>query len=546
MLKIKFVLGSILILVLQGCPDPKPPIPTPIPTPIKTEVNTTTPTIEVGIGLTRGAIEKYSIAPKGSYYYGQVVIEPQLTMEALKGPEAQTFFDHVFNVFSEKKKNFGLSVTPIVDGQRLLPIVLFNYAYDSASKTWVTYLNEEPKTRMTLLKADTSLSFEFNYIAIDGIQFNELKDLTKNIYGSSIVLSGTPIPYIDMITKQVSNLLSSSVSSSTVLHFRPVSDAKKSVNYTIKTEENKILATVKFSLLLRDSVISGAVVNSELNKIPKVDSFTNPLNAVYTSHDNSFTLYDQLQRDESIATFSQINIPSYFRDKCGDITNRLETYGLNRFDRYNAFYQILEGTDFFQKYNLFNSGCLSKNRLNLLTEMGIGFTPPASPILPPVEISDESITKLGSYMLNPIANVGFKSDLLKMFADTLIVQSDELMNFESFRSEDGEAVLSAKEFMKALGEIGVARFGIYNRQRKEFARFFFRPLNSETLYRIKLNREKKWGRIRTVLIEAFIDDEIPSTSKQRKNLRVAADITVLGYESDVMREDNKAVIALVN
>ncbi|CAA6799726.1 MAG: Unknown protein [uncultured Sulfurovum sp.] len=535
MSRLNLMIWSAFVLILQSGCIGGGSTPTPV---INTGGETTQ---KVGIGIEKGKIENYPTSVQGLYYYGQVVIEPQLTMEALKGPEAQTFLSHISNLLGEEKRNFGLSATPIIDGKVQPDIVLFNYSYNSSTKEWVTYLNEEPRTRMVLLKPDTTLSFELKYISVDGKTFNSIKDITKDLYGATVLVSGVSIPYVDLITEKISNMLSSAVSSTTVLSFNPVSNPKKSVKYFIKTKANKKLANVKFSLLLRDSVVSGAVVNSELNKIPQVNNFTNPLNAVYTSYTNAFTLNDQLQKDESIVTFSQINNPMQFRDKCQNIINRLETYGLNLFDRYNAFSQILEGTNFLRKENLYHSGCLSSSRLALLNRMGIPLKAPQS-AHQHIEISDSHLTNLGGYMLNPIANKGFKSDLLKLFSETLIVQSDELMDFETFRSEDGEALMSPENFMEMIGEVGVARFGLYNQQRKEYASFFFRALQSDTIYRIKLNRERKWGKIRTVLIEPWSDDEI--APKKQAQLRTLADETVLGYENDVMRQNNEPVIAL--
>jgi len=514
---------AMLFLSLQGCkdnPKPKPP------------EMTNTLTKQVGIGLHKSEVKRLSVSPRGLYYYGQVVIEPQLTQHALKGPEAQTFLSHVAGILGERRKNFGLSVTPIINNQRLLPIVLFNYAYDSSQKTWVTSFNEEPRTRMILLKSDTELAFEFNYVSIDNREFEQVKNLTKDIYGGSLVLAGTPIPYLDLLSEKITNIMSHSVNSSTTLYFRPVSDRKKSVEYTIKTKSNETLAKVNFSLLLRDSVVSGTTVLSEFNQIPQGNTFSNPLNEVYTDRTNSFTLYDQLQKDESIANFSQINEPSQFRNKCRDVMNRLETYGLNIFDRYNAFVQILEHTNFLRKEALFNSGCLSPSKLRLLTQMGIVLKAPKTPYQH-IEITDTHLKNLGSYMLNPIANRGFKSSLEKLFTETLIIQNNELIDFVNFRSEEGEAIMSPDEFLQRLAEVGVARFGNYNENRKESARFYFRPLRSETIYSIKLNREKPWGRVRSILIEPISNDNI-ALSKQRE-LRKVAEGTVLGYENDIMR-----------
>jgi hypothetical protein len=561
MLKVKnILLGSFIILLQSGCIGGTPDIVTPpstvntTPVPPKVcrdeqgvviDCNAPTPVVVdpalVGIGLAKGAIERYNIQPRGYYYYGQVLIEPKLTMHALSGPEAQTFLSHVSRLFQEKRKNFGLSVTPIIDGHRFPDIVLFTYAYDSSTQTWTTTFNEEPRTAMTLLKADTTLSFELKYTSIDGRTFNQIKELTKSIYGGTMLLSGTSLPVIDLIADKVSGILSHAQSSSTTLYFSPILDHKKSVNYHISTNDGKELATVKFSLLLRDSVITGAVVDSQINTIPQVDNLTNPLNLVQTHINDTLTLNDRLQREASIATFFQIQDPSQFRNKCREILDKLETYGLNMFDRYNAFSQILEGTDFLQNRKLYESGCLTQSKLNILRKMGIPFNPPPSPIQPRVEIGDELLKNFGRYMLNPIANVGFKSDLLKLFSDTVIVNGTELMDFNSL-NEENEAAMSPKDFMSQLGKIGVARYGGYSHQRKDFRYFLFRPLNSETIYRIKLSRAKSWGRIRNVNIEPWADEKIAKT--KQKELRRAAESTVLGYKEDILRKENQVEIAL--
>ena len=536
MFKMKYVLLSGLLLLLQsGCADPKPPTP-----PLSRQISVS----HVGIGLSKGVTEYYPTSPQGLYYYGQVLIEPKLTMHALSGPEAQTFFSHVARIFQEQRKNFGLSVTPIIDGHRLPDIVLFTYAYDSASQQWITTFNEEPRTAMTLLRAETELSFELKYTSIDRKTFNLVKEITKNIYGGNILLSATALPVIDLIGDKVSSMLSHSVNSATTLYFSPVADAKKSVEYSVKTKDGKELAEVKFSLVLRDSVVTGAVVESELNTIPKVSSLTNPLNMIKTHINDTITLSDKLQREESVATFFQIKEPIPFRNKCIDIQNRLETYGLNIFDRYSAFAQILERTNFLTNRQLYHSGCLSTRKLTVMQEMGISMPPPPDPKPIRVTLNDEVLQNFGRYMLNPIANVGFKNDLVKLFSDTVLVQGNDLIAFDDLYTEDDEVAMTPEAFMKRLGEIGVARYGSYSRQVKDYRYFLFRPLSGDTIYRIKLKRERSWGRIRTVVIEPWADEEIASVT-QRK-LRKPADSSVLGYENDALNKTNQVELVLNN
>ena len=536
MFKIKYVLLSGLLLMLQsGCTDPKPPTPPP-----SEQVNPN----NVGIGLTKGTVEEYSTSPKGSYYYGQVLIEPKLTMNALRGPEAQTFFSHVARVFQEKRKDFGLSVTPIIDGHRLPPIVLFTYSYDSETQQWVTTFNEEPRTAMTLIKADTELSFELSYTSIDRNTFNLIKEITKSVYGGNILLSATNLPVIDLIGDKVSGMMSHSVSSSTTLYFVPSASKKKSVEYIVNTRDGKKLAEVKFSLILRDSVVSGTVVDSNINSTPHISSYINPLTQVYTHINDTLTLNDRLNREESISTFSLIQEPKLFKQSCINIQNRLETYGLNVLDSYSAFSKILERTDFLSNRKLYYSGCLSSRKLAEMNEMGISMPKPPDPKPVRVTLDDEVLKNFGRYMLNPIANVGFKSDLLKLFSDTILVQGSDFIAFSDLYLEDDEVAMTPEEFMKRLGEIGVARYGSYSHQRKDYRYFLFRPLNSDSIYRIKLKREKSWGRIRTVVIEPWADEKIASITQ--KKLRTAAASTVLGYENDVLNKTNQVELALNN
>jgi hypothetical protein len=531
MSKIKMIIVGILLLLLQnGCKDPKPPKP-PKPS---TEISGQTNLNHVGIGLTKGEIERYPVSPRGSYYYGQVIIEPKLTMHALSGPEAQTFFSHVANLFQEKRKNFGLSVTPIIDGHRLPPIVLFTYSYDSEAQQWITTFNEEPRTAMTLIKANTELSFELSYTSIDRDTFNRIKEATRSIYGGDILLSAINLPVIDLIGDNVGHMMSHSIKSSTTLYFVPSATRKKSVKYIVKTKDGKQLAEVKFSLILRDSVVSGTVVDSNsINSTPKVSSDINPLTQVYTHINEDLTLNDRLNREESISTFSQIQDPRLFRENCINIQDRLSTYGLNILDSYSAFSKILERTNFLTDRRLYYSGCLTANKLARMQEMGINMPPPPDPQPIHVDIQDEMLGNFGRYMLNPKANVGFKSDLLKLFSDTVIVPKNDLMDFSGLYTEEDEAVMTPEAFMQHLGEIGVARYGSYSHQKKDFRYFLFRPLNSTSIYRIMFRRERGWGRIRTVIIQPWADENIAPIIQNR--LRTPAENSVLGYENDVYR-----------
>lgn len=357
---------SILISILySGCnTKDSPEIPSP-------EDN------KSGVGVEVGGKTYNETTIEGSYYYGQIVMKSQLTAEAFKGPETQTFLNHISNLFGEEKRNFGLYVTPTLDGKRQPDIILFSYSYDIITKSWITYLNEEPRTSMVLLKPSTILSLELKFTSVDGKTFKKAKDMSNNIIAAPLFL-GITSPYIQLLTSSISEMLSSNVSSTINISFEPTSDTKKSVEYIIKTKENKELAKVEFSLLLRESIVSGRVVTSNLNSIPKVNKYSNPLLFAYTDYQSTFTLSDLLEKEESIKILSLNTNAAQFRIKCESIINKLETYGLNVFDRYNSFFQILNNTNFNKDINLYNSGCLSQNRFDLLKEMGIHIEKPST------------------------------------------------------------------------------------------------------------------------------------------------------------------------
>jgi hypothetical protein len=240
MLKIRYMVLTIMIL-LHGC--------TKEPKPTNTTTESTTPTVvnkPVGIGISQiGRANRYKTDPYGYYYYGQLLIEPKLSISAVQGPESKELLEHVAELFHDHKENFGLSVTPIIDGITLPDIILFTYSYDSSTKSWKTTLNENPRTGMILLKPTTELKFRFKYISISSRDFSKITEITSLFNSGGWILSASSKPMIDMITGRISDILSSAVSSTVTNSFVPVADGIKSVEYKIETKDSKELAKVK-------------------------------------------------------------------------------------------------------------------------------------------------------------------------------------------------------------------------------------------------------------------------------------------------------------
>jgi hypothetical protein len=529
MLKVKGVILGLSLLVFSACnPKPKPPI--------EPEVNTGVVSKPVGIGISKLLnVKKFKEHPLGYYYYGQLLIEPELSMNAVKGPESKELLAHVAELFHDHRTNFGLSVTPIVDGITLPDVILFTYSYDSSSQSWTSTLNENPRTGMVLLTPSTELKFKFKYISIDDRDFSKITDITSLFNGGSWILSKASKPMIDMISGRIGDILSSSISTTVSNSFVPVSDGIKSVSYQVQTKDAKALATVKFSVLLSSSVVSGNSVDANINRIPKADKFMNPLNAIKTDITSSFTLYDDLNRVVALNRFNQIKNPSNFRQMCRTVLNQLETYGLNQFDRLNAFSQILDGTDFARKPELYTSGCLLNYEFQRLKEMGIPLNPIDVPSYNKVVITSKTLDMFAGYMKSPIGNKGHKSQLLSVFTPNVVsisAQNTDLNGFEEIRFEEYPTVTTAKNILERFAKIGVARVCCYRFPSIYHSSFLFRALNGKRIYRLTLSRQKKNAPVNSVQIEPWADSKI--SPDNLKILRTVAENIVERSEKDFL------------
>ncbi len=530
MLKVKVVGLSFLLLVFSACVDPKPK-----PT-VKPVDNLGVVSKPVGIGISKlRNIQRFKEHPLGYYYYGQLLIEPELSMNAVKGPESKELLAHVAELFHDHRTNFGLSVTPIVDGITLPDVILFTYTYDSSTQSWTTTLNENPRTGMVLLTPSTELKFKFKYISIDDRDFSKITDITSLFNGGSWILSKASKPMIDMISGRIGDILSNSVTTTVTNSFVPVSDGIKSVSYQVQTKDAKALATVKFSVLLSSSVVSGNSVDSNINRIPKADKFMNPLNAIKTDITSNFTLYDDLNRVVALNRFNQIENPSNFRAMCRTVLNQLETYGLNQFDRLNAFSQILDGTDFARKPQLYTSGCLLNYEFQRLKEMGIPLNPVAVPSYKKVVINAKVLDMFAGYMKSPIGNKGHKSQLLSIFTPNVVslsAQNTDLNGFEDISFEEYPSVTTAKNILERFEKIGVARACCYRFPSAYHSSFLFRALNGKTIYRLTLSRQKKNAPVNSMKIEPWADNKISPVNL--KTLREVAGNIVERSEKDFL------------
>jgi hypothetical protein len=490
----------------------------------------------VGIGISKLAeIEHFKKNPLGYYYYGQLLIETELSSHAFVGFESKTLLAHVAELFHEHRKNFGLSVTPIINGITLPDIILFTYSYDSRTQTWRTTLNENPRTGMVLLTPATELKFKFKYISIDTRDFSKITDITSLFNSGSWILSKASEPMIKMIGGRIGDILSNALSSTVTNSFVPVSDGIQSVSYQIKTKDATALANVKFSVLLSSSVVSGQIDIENINSIPNADKFTNPLSVIRTDITSSYTLYDDLNKAVSLNRFFHIKEADFFRDSCRNILNELDSYGLNQFDKLNAFSQLLDGTDFVRNPKLYTSGCLLNHEFQRLKEMGIPLIAMEKPDEEKVIIDSKTLDLLVGYMKSPLANRGHKHKILTIFSPTIVsvlAQNTNLNGLEDLSSEEYPTAVTAQNILERFEKIGIARACCYRFPKKRHSSFLFRALNGETIYRLTLSRQKEDGHINMMSIEPREESKISSYNLKR--LREVAEQNIEHSENDFL------------
>ena len=534
MLKGKIVVLGLVLFVLSACVKDKPkPSLAPVE-PVK--VPAVVIKKPVGIGISKlSKVEHFKENPLGYYYYGQLLIEPELSMNAVKGEASKSLLEHVAELFHDHRKNFGLSVTPVVDGITLPDVILFTYAYDSTTQSWTTTLNENPRTGMVLLTPSTELQFKFKYISINKRDFSKIKNITNLFNGGSWILSKASQPMINMIGGRIGDILSNSVATSVTNAFVPVRDGVKSVDYEIQTKDAKVLAKVKFSVKLSSSVVSGQVDVNHMNAIPKADKFTNPLNVMRTNITSGYSLYDDLNRAIPLNRFSQLKDARDFRDMCRNVLNALDTYGLNQFDKLNAFSQILDTTDFTRNPKLYTSGCLLNHEKHRLKEMGIPLELEVVSTPAHVIVDAETLNMLAGYMKSPKANIGHRGKLLTIFSPTIVsleAPNTELNGFESLREEEYPTDVTAQNILERFEQIGMARACCYRFPKKRHSSFLFRALTGETIYRLKLSRETAHGHISSLTIQPWAEEKI--TPYNLKRLRAVAESNIEGSKRDIL------------
>jgi len=508
----------------------------------------------LGIGVNELVNEReyFNPVPIPNYYYGQLLIDTIITSAAVEGPDARSLMNYVISIFGSEKNQFGLSVTPNLNGIDLPEFVVFSYIYDSDKNSWKSDLTRKYRSPAIPLNDFSKLNFKFKYISSNDKSVKVVEAISDIVssYGGispgSWVISKFSSPKVKeaaaAVDSIISKVLSNSIETSVNNSIEPVSDGSRRVVYSIETTKNQKLARIEFSARLFTSLVSGRVLQNHSvpsnyqDAIPKVDPFTNPLNRIKTSGGSDTTIGEELAKTGLLRELTNTNDPDTFRNKCRETLDFLAgEHGLNVFDKLNSFRNALALTKFVKDESLYNSGCLTSQEFDLLEKMGvpIKYEKPAMS----TQLNDESLLKLAGYFKSPIANHGFERDVLNLFTETVRVASG-IENFPAFPDE--VALIERQNLLnrfKLLNAATVCCWGgpVYKGSGEPLPNakpLFFRTLVSKDLYTIELYQSGVNKPVDFILLRPLRKNEV---SEWKMGLLMQpAKPTVEGYQSDIL------------
>lgn len=511
----------------------------------------------LGFGVKELADERkiFSPTPLPNYYYGQLFVKTSLYRAAISGADARKLSTYILELFGSEKKQFGITVSPILNGVKFPEIVVFSYKYDSDKNLWESEVTPEYSSPAFLVSDFERVEYEFSYIASDSAKMN-LTELVSGLISNNAdlvpgawVVSKSSAKSIELATasidKIVSNLLSKSEKSKVSGQMEPAIKGDREIVYRIGGDGDGKLADISFSTRLFTSLVTGSLVSkvsepTDFNAaIPKIDPINNPLNRVKVKSDNrgEMTLGEALKGTGVLRELVATNSPDEFSGQCRDVINNLQgQYGLTIFDSLNSMRYILLSTKFSRDSSLFHSGCLSDDEHRLLEAMGIPirYTPPA----PTVKLDAETLKKIAGYLKSPIANVGFETDILNVFSETGVRVSSVTGKFKSLPRE--LSAFHRQDLLRQLGQLRVATSccwgaGVLDGDGAPIhgtGLILFRSLDYQDIYALELYPPVSGGAVDYIRLRRLDDNEL--SVKTRELLLSPAQSQVEGYKSDII------------
>ncbi|MCH9739406.1 MAG: hypothetical protein K0U38_01000 [Epsilonproteobacteria bacterium] len=520
-LSLKGLLIPLFLLFFVGCFGSKPK-----PTPPKDNSATNNQSKIGGINTHLLKNEQFKPQPIPSYYYGQLVVETTLYENAIKGPNALKFQNYLIKLFGSEQKQFGISLTPTINGIKLPDVILFSYAYNSQKSHWQSDYVAEYVSPFIKLDSNTILAYELkhnasNYVNSSLVQkVNTIIDEYSAIAPGAWAISEASKPIVQSASKfadtMIEAFLTQSVSADVSSQLQPAFNGRKAQTIKVTDNENNPLADIRISVRLANSLLNSqteAISSDFIQSVPKMIPFIDPLNTIKVNGKENRTIRQDLTTD--INRLANIKSPNEFSGECHYIlNNKLQsTYGLTRFDALNAMRYLLRTTKFSKSKALYNSGCLSDEDFELLRLMGV-----------PIKLNDEFLEfdpelypNIGKLMQSPNDKSRVKN-IKRFFSDDVFISTDK----ESTSLINGYLpgyAYSRDDIINLFSEMNAARFCCIKRPEvngqslKNGQQMFFRRAKDKTLYSLEFYRGKRKPFINHIILKVLDYDEISQNRK---------------------------------
>ena len=516
MLNKKSIIVLISAIMLLGCTDPKP---TPKPNSNNKSLG--------GIQTTISKEERFTPKPIPSYYYGQFFIETKLHPNAIQSSKTLKFKNYLFKIFGNEQKQFGLSITPIINGIKLPNVVLFSYAYNSQHNHWQSDYIPEYISPLIKLDSNTIFSYRLKQHTSNYIQSSLVRKVNNIINDYSAIVPGTwaisaasqPIikDVSEVADRLIGSLLTQSQQSDLSSVLQPAFTGRKAQTILVTDYEGNPLADIRISIRLTNSLINPQAkeVSSDfMVAIPQMTPFIDPLNTIRVNGKENRTIRQALNGE--INHLASLNNPDQFSSMCHQLLNdRLQgEFGLTRFDALNSMRFLLRSTKFSKSRALYESGCLNSEDFELLKRMGV-----------PIKLNEgylqfdpELYLDIGKLMQSPQNRSRIKH-IKRFFSDDISVSTDtsskHLINgYYPGYAYSKEDIIDLFSGMKVARFCCIRRPVIDGKSLKNGQQMFFRRTKEKTLYSIEFYRGERKPLINHIIIKTVNENEISQNERE--------------------------------
>lgn len=518
-------IGALTLIVVGGCSSP---IDTG-ETPNNTEV--------LGVNIRKDIPDiKYQTPPKPEYFYGTLVVEPRILKNNFDEESSSELLRYFQKAFSNKSKQFSITLNPKVDSTNLPTIPLFSYTYKSKNNSWETKTSQVYYSPLIKMSNQTAFDYSVEFydsqntdlLISDAIESG--LSLATHLNAGNWVISPLSEPIVNesvgILESQIEKQFGKSRSSQVEGSIRPAFNGLKSQTLVMLDGSDNKIAEVKISVLITNKILGSQISDDHLSKnvnnlVPIMDKHPDPLTSIRINGRDQRTIKEDL--NSSINQLVNEDNPEQFAQTCHMILDNLQTkYALNYFDSINAMRFVLKPTNFTRFSGLYNSNCLSKSDFDLLAQMGVPLLPEFSSANDP--LNKEQLDLIGNFSRSPVDYINAKDQLSSEFDNNLYLtiknhnQSNEIPTtiLRETGNEVREYDMTIDEFFAWLSQFRTARFGAYSgfevingEENDNVASFVARVRGSCAMTKIKLWSDPSTGVYEKIIVEPANKNDVP-------------------------------------